>query len=149
MVRNWNGKRDSQFVLRKTENNNMKKTLTKISNFSEAQIQQTGSWVGWKMNKNTHFNTNKAKKIDQNIGRDFWCQVCVRNTLSEYIKQLKLMLSFKATMSQLKYHVHLAGKRIPWRTRPASENVACSRHSDCGDGGKRCEPEKQQLKGVG
>ena len=43
MVRNCNGKRDSQFVLRKTKNNNMKKTLTKISNFSEAQIQQTGS----------------------------------------------------------------------------------------------------------
>ena len=35
------------------------------------------------MNKNTHFNASKAEKIDQNHGRDFKYQVCVRNALSE------------------------------------------------------------------
>ena len=35
------------------------------------------------MNKNTYFNASKAEKIDQNHGRDFKCQVYVRNTLSE------------------------------------------------------------------
>ena len=43
----------------------------------------------------------------------------------------------------------LAKLRIPWRTRPASENVARSRHSDCGDGAKRCEQEKTATEAGG